>query len=45
MDKDGYICLTDFGLSKILEGDLKATDFAGSDVYVAPEILKKSGHD
>ena len=44
MDEDGYICLTDFGLAKVLEGDAKATSFCGTPDYLAPEILSERGH-
>ena len=44
MGEDGYICLTDFGLAKILEGDEQATSFCGTPEYLAPEILNETGH-
>lgn len=44
LDSDGYLCLTDFGLAKTLEGKAQAKSFAGSLYYFAPEILQKSGH-
>ena len=44
MDEDGYICLTDFGLAKILENNEKAYSFCGTPDYLAPEILAESGH-
>ena len=44
MDEDGYICLTDFGLAKVLEGNQMATSFCGTPDYLAPEILKETGH-
>ena len=44
LDRDGYICLTDFGLAKILKsGDVSKT-FCGTPNYLAPEILAGSGH-
>jgi len=37
--------LTDFGLSKENMDDVKITkSFVGSVAYLAPEILKKTGH-
>lgn len=39
MDEDGYICLTDFGLAKILEQNEQAYSFCGTPEYLAPEIL------
>jgi serine/threonine protein kinase len=44
-DIDGHALLTDFGLSK--EGVLnnsQARSFCGSPAYLAPEMLKRSGH-
>jgi serine/threonine protein kinase len=45
LDEEGHALLTDFGLSK--EG-VKGTDytqsFCGSVAYLAPEMLKRSGH-
>lgn len=45
IDEEGHALLTDFGLSK--EGvtdNASSTSFCGSVAYLAPEILKKSGH-
>lgn len=39
IDSEGHIRLTDFGLSKVLEGDQTKT-FAGTPEYIAPEIVK-----
>jgi len=44
MGEDGYICLTDFGLAKILEGNEMAQSFCGTPEYLAPEILNEVGH-
>ena len=44
MDEDGYICLTDFGLAKVLEGNAQALSFCGTPDYLAPEILVERGH-
>jgi serine/threonine protein kinase len=45
VDKHGYIRLTDFGLSKILEeDDEKAKTICGTPEYLAPEVIKKLGH-
>jgi hypothetical protein len=44
MDEDGYICLTDFGLAKILDGGAQAYSFCGTPDYLAPEILHEKGH-
>ena len=45
IDKDGHARLTDFGLSKegVNEGDL-AKSFCGSVAYLAPEMIKRTGH-
>ncbi len=45
LDEDGHALLTDFGLSK--EGVLdnqSAQSFCGSAAYLAPEMLRQSGH-
>jgi len=45
IDEEGHALLTDFGLSK--EGiydNTSATSFCGSVAYLAPEMLKRSGH-
>lgn len=44
MDQDGYICLTDFGLAKILHDNAQAFSFCGTPEYLAPEILNEKGH-
>ena len=44
MDADGYICVTDFGLSKILKGTEVATTGLGTPDYMAPEMLKKENY-
>ena len=47
IDGDGHIKLTDFGLSKQFAEDQmkKAFSFCGTPEYIAPEILKRTGHD
>ena len=40
----GYVKLTDFGLSKILESSEAAMSICGTPEYLAPEIIKKTGH-
>jgi serine/threonine protein kinase len=45
LDKDGHAMLSDFGLSKenvLLENQERS--FCGSVAYLAPEMLKKTGH-
>ncbi|CAK83232.1 unnamed protein product (macronuclear) [Paramecium tetraurelia] len=46
LDSEGHALLTDFGLSKegILEPSTGARSFCGSVAYLAPEMLKRSGH-
>ncbi len=42
---DGYIKLTDFGLSKEnIEGDKEAKSLCGTAEYLSPEILLRQGH-
>lgn len=45
LDSDGHIKLIDFGLAKIDHRSNKTYSFCGSYAYMAPEILKKHGHD
>jgi hypothetical protein len=45
IDDDGYPILVDFGFAKyVAEGD-KTFTFCGTPNYVAPEIIKMSGHN
>jgi len=44
MGEDGYPCLTDFGLAKILDANEQAYSFCGTPEYLAPEILEEKGH-
>lgn len=44
-DEQGHALLTDFGLSKEgIEFGKKTLSFCGSPAYLAPEMLKRSGH-
>lgn len=46
LDKAGYIKVTDFGLSRTLDfEDQKAMSVCGTPEYLAPEVIKKQGHD
>ena len=44
MGEDGYICLTDFGMAKVLEGDTLTKTKVGTRDYVAPEVLTGWGY-
>ena len=45
LDDQGYIKLTDFGLSKQLASSQETTNsFCGTVEYMAPEIIKREGH-
>ena len=44
LDEDGYICLTDYGLSKIVKENEEAKTFCGTTDYLAPEVLKGHGY-
>ena len=45
INKDGYIKITDFGLSKENIADNKsAKSFCGTPEYLAPEIIEGKGH-
>ena len=44
-DSQGHALLTDFGLSKEeVHDDSMAKSFCGSPAYLAPEMLKRTGH-
>lgn len=40
IDKYGYVKLTDFGASKLLNGCQSVMGFAGTPDYLAPEVLR-----
>ena len=44
LDEDGYLALTDFGLSKLVENGKQSNTFCGTPDYLAPEIIKDNGH-
>lgn len=45
IDSEGYIKITDFGLSKEnIKDNASAHSFCGTPEYLAPEILKRVGH-
>lgn len=45
IDLEGYIKITDFGLSKEnIKDNSSAHSFCGTPEYLAPEILKRVGH-
>lgn len=44
-DSKGHAMVTDFGLSKEeVNNDSMAKSFCGSPAYLAPEMLKRTGH-
>ena len=46
LDNEGHCKLTDFGLSKEgIDNDQYTKSFCGSIAYLAPEVLKKQGHN
>jgi len=46
IDADGYVKLTDFGLSKLdIYESTKTYSVCGTPEYLAPEILRKEGHN
>ncbi|EGR30060.1 protein kinase domain protein [Ichthyophthirius multifiliis] len=46
LDYEGHVMITDFGLSKegIIDQCIGAKSFCGSYAYLAPEMLKQTGH-
>lgn len=45
IDADGYLSLTDFGLSAIgFQRDTWSFEFCGSPEYLCPEMISESGH-
>jgi len=40
LDGEGHLCLTDFGLSKILGDQMTTKTIAGTLLYMAPEVLR-----
>ena len=44
IDSDGYIKLSDFGLSKRLKDNEKTYSFCGTPEYLSPEIVQGIGH-
>lgn len=44
LDDEGYVCLTDFGLAKILNGgNNTAFTFCGTPEYLSPETINGYG--
>ena len=41
----GYLCLTDFGLAKMISDENFAQSFCGTPEYLAPEIITGEGHN
>jgi len=44
MDDEGHVCLTDFGMAKIVRDGQLTTSFVGTPEYLAPEIIESKGH-
>lgn len=45
MDENGNVCLTDFGMAKILKRNELAMTFCGTPEYLSPEIILNQGCD
>eukprot|EP00826_Nyctotherus_ovalis_P007527 TRINITY_DN1189_c0_g1_i18.p1 TRINITY_DN1189_c0_g1~~TRINITY_DN1189_c0_g1_i18.p1 ORF type:complete len:539 (+),score=134.93 TRINITY_DN1189_c0_g1_i18:73-1689(+) len=44
LDEDGYIALTDFGLSKVQRKEEVAATFCGTPEYMAPEMVQEQAY-
>jgi len=44
LDSHGYLNLVDFGLSKMLEIGERTYTICGTPMYIAPEVVQKTGH-
>ncbi|RPA87831.1 kinase-like protein [Ascobolus immersus RN42] len=45
LDHEGYLLLTDFGLSKIATDDNRCTSLTGTPEYMAPEVIREEEYD
>ena len=45
MDDSGNVCLTDFGMAKIIRKNESSMSFCGTPEYLAPEIITGEGHN
>ena len=45
MDDNGNVCLTDFGMAKIIRKNETSMSFCGTPEYLAPEIITGEGHN
>lgn len=46
LDSEGYLKLTDFGLSKmVVSSEEKTYTFCGTPEYLAPEVIRGIGHN
>lgn len=45
MDDSGNVCLTDFGMAKIIKKNEASMSFCGTPEYLAPEIITGEGHN
>ena len=45
MDEFGNVCLSDFGMAKMLKRDELAMTFCGTPEYLSPEVIMGQGSD
>lgn len=45
MDENGNVCLTDFGMAKMIQNNKQLSTFCGTPEYMPPELVEGKGCD
>jgi len=45
IDSEGHVCLTDFGISKIIDESTRTNSIVGTTCFMAPEVIKGEPYD